>query len=192
MILKIGNRAAVEVASFEQASRIYAQYRDASLEGASTFPNGVIVDGTRIIARVSYNARVWPPGKWTEDQTPLFDPQAARGAKDAHTESPAPPGSVHPASSEERAISYADAIVIHGPEPGYNRFKVARDIQNACNTSGVARELIRVIEDAARDPNCGRGRLTHDPAVAAVVDKLRSLMALDPYDAHEECAWRAS
>jgi hypothetical protein len=190
MILKIGNRAVVEVASFEHASRIYAQYRDASLEGASSFPDGVIVDGTRIIARVSYNARVWPPGKRTEDQTPLFDPRTARGVKDAHTEPPAAPGSVHPASTEERS-SHADAIVIHGPEPGYNRFKVARDIQNACNTTGVARELIRVIESAAHDPECGRGRLAHDPAVVAVVDKLHSLMRLDPFNAHDERARRA-
>jgi hypothetical protein len=84
-----------------------------------------------------------------------------------------------------------DPILIHAPEPGYNRFKVAHDIQNACNTSGVARELIRVIENAAQDPQCGRGRLAHDPAVVAVIDKLSSLMRLDPYEAHDECASRA-
>jgi len=89
-------------------------------------------------------------------------------------------------------MSPSDAILIHTPEPGYNRFKVARDIQNACNTSGVARELIRVIEDAARDPQCGRGRLTLDPAVVAVIDKLQSLMRLDPFEAHDACAKRAS
>src|SRR5262245_12315531 len=88
-------------------------------------------------------------------------------------------------------MSQPDSIVIRAPEPGYNRFKVARDIQNACNTSGVARELIRVIEDAARDAACGRGRLTQDPAVVAVIDKLSSLMAIDPFRAHDECAKRA-
>ena len=89
-------------------------------------------------------------------------------------------------------MTQSDATLIHAPEPGYDRFKVARDIQNACNTSGVARELIRVIEDAARDPQCGRGRLTHDPAVAAVIDKLQSLMRLNPFEAHDACARRAS
>jgi hypothetical protein len=89
-------------------------------------------------------------------------------------------------------MSTADSILIHAPEPGYNRFKVARDIQNASNTSGVARELIRVIENAALDPSCGRGRLAHDPAVVAVIDKLTSLMRLDPYEAHDQCARRAS
>jgi hypothetical protein len=89
-------------------------------------------------------------------------------------------------------MSTPDTILIHAPEPGYDRFKVAHDIQNACNTSGVARELIRVIESAAHDPSCGRGRLAHDPAVVAVVDKLHSLMRLDPYEAHDACAKRAS
>jgi hypothetical protein len=84
-----------------------------------------------------------------------------------------------------------DTILIHAPQPGYNRFKVARDIQDACNTSGVARELIRVIEDAARDPQCGRGRLASDPAVVAVIDKLSSLMRLDACEAHDQCARRA-
>jgi hypothetical protein len=88
-------------------------------------------------------------------------------------------------------MSTPDTILIHAPEPGYDRFKVARDIQNACNTSGVARELIRVIEDAARDPACGRGRLAHDAAVVALVDKLHSLMRLDHYEAHGQCARRA-
>ena len=89
-------------------------------------------------------------------------------------------------------MSQPDAILIHAPAPGYNRFKVARDIQNACNTSGVAREPIRVIEDAAHDPQCGCGRLTHDPAVVAVINKLSSMMVLDPFEAHDECARSAA
>ena len=76
MILKIGNRASLQVSSIEEASRIYAQYRDASFEGAGTFPDGTIRHGGRTIARVSYNAKVWPPGKWREGQTPLFNPYA--------------------------------------------------------------------------------------------------------------------
>ncbi|MFZ1104122.1 MAG: hypothetical protein WAN86_14985 [Hyphomicrobiaceae bacterium] len=76
MILKIGKRACFEISSFEEASRTYAQYRDASFEGASTFPDGAILDGRRTVARVSYNAKVWPPGKWREGQMPLFDPHS--------------------------------------------------------------------------------------------------------------------
>jgi hypothetical protein len=89
-------------------------------------------------------------------------------------------------------MSNPDPILIHAPERGYNRFKVAHDIQNACNTSGVARELIRVIENAAHDPECGRGRLAHDPAVVAVVDKLHSLMRLHASEAHDQSAARAA
>jgi hypothetical protein len=74
MILKIGDRASFEVSTFEEASQIYAQIRDASLEGASTFPDGIILDGTRTVARVSYNAKVWPPAKWSEGHMPLFNP----------------------------------------------------------------------------------------------------------------------
>jgi hypothetical protein len=76
VILKIGNRASVNVSSFEEASRIYTQYRDASLEGASTFPDGIILDRTRTVARVSYNGKVWPPTKWSRRQVPLFNPFA--------------------------------------------------------------------------------------------------------------------
>ena len=62
MILKIGNRASLQVSSFEEASRIYAQYRDASLEGASTFPDGTILDGgphhrARVLQRQGMAAR---------------------------------------------------------------------------------------------------------------------------------------
>jgi hypothetical protein len=74
MILRIGNRASFNVSTFAEASLTYARYRDASLEGASTFPDGIILDGTRTIARVSYNAKVWPPGMRTQSQIPLFDP----------------------------------------------------------------------------------------------------------------------
>jgi hypothetical protein len=74
MILKIGTRASIKVASFQEASQVYAQYRDASLEGNSTFPDGAIIEGTRTIARVSYNAKVWPTAKWSPGQRPLFNP----------------------------------------------------------------------------------------------------------------------
>jgi hypothetical protein len=73
MILKIGSRMSVRVCGFAEASRVYADLRDASREGASTFPDGAIFDGNRMIARVSYNAKVWLPGP-TEGQTPIFNP----------------------------------------------------------------------------------------------------------------------
>jgi hypothetical protein len=73
MNLKIGSRMSVQVSGFAEASHVYAELRDASREGASTFPDGVVFDGNRMVARVSYNAKVWLPGP-TEGQTPIFNP----------------------------------------------------------------------------------------------------------------------
>lgn len=42
-------------------------------------------------------------------------------------------------------------ITVFGRPPGYDRFKIARDIQDACNPAGVAHELLRVIQDAQED-----------------------------------------
>lgn len=74
MILRIGNRMTVNVGSLAEASAEYAKERDASGEGASTFPAGTIMQNRRKIAHVSYNAKVWPPEPWTPKLAPLFDP----------------------------------------------------------------------------------------------------------------------
>ena len=55
MKLKIGKRHNIEVASLEEASRVYCTLRDESGEGASTWPNGTVTGGYR----VSYNGRIW-------------------------------------------------------------------------------------------------------------------------------------
>ena len=57
--LTIGRRFKGEVDSFEAASEIYSNIRDESYEGASTFPNGKIKLGSKIVADISYNGRVW-------------------------------------------------------------------------------------------------------------------------------------
>ena len=60
MKLTIGRRikGGLEVSSLEEASRVYSQLRDESLEGASTWPDGKLKtdNGTY---RISYNGRVW-------------------------------------------------------------------------------------------------------------------------------------
>ncbi len=53
MKLYIGRRT-FDVASLEEASRVYQAERDASGEGASTFPQGYIGEH-----HISYNGRVW-------------------------------------------------------------------------------------------------------------------------------------
>jgi hypothetical protein len=84
------------------------------------------------------------------------------------------------------------SITVLGRGPNYCRFRQARDIQDACNPSGVAHELVRVIQDAMRDPACkGTDWVCSDAAVVATVDKLQSLMRLDAFQAHRICAERA-
>jgi hypothetical protein len=58
MMLHIGNRKMIEVATLAEASQKYAAERQRTGEGCSTFPAGTIRDGTKTY-RVSYNARVW-------------------------------------------------------------------------------------------------------------------------------------
>ena len=59
MILKIGRRSTHEVADAVEASRVFSAERDASGEGASTFPDGKVTDKGRFVARISYNGRIW-------------------------------------------------------------------------------------------------------------------------------------
>jgi hypothetical protein len=57
--LTIGRRFKGIVNSFEDASKIYSDLRDESEEGASTWPWGKIKHGSKLVAEVSYNGRVW-------------------------------------------------------------------------------------------------------------------------------------
>ena len=53
---------------------MYCAARDASGFGASAVPDGRIVTASgRLVARISYNGRVWPPEPWHAGQRPLFD-----------------------------------------------------------------------------------------------------------------------
>lgn len=57
--LTIGRRLKTPVNSFEEASKVYSDYRDESGEGASTFQKGSIKLGSKLVAEISYNGRVW-------------------------------------------------------------------------------------------------------------------------------------
>jgi hypothetical protein len=71
MKLTIGRRHSIEVASLEEASRVYCDLRDESGEGASTFPNGKVGK-----YRISYNGKVWL-GHGPVDSQLVYDPYAA-------------------------------------------------------------------------------------------------------------------
>jgi hypothetical protein len=71
LALRIGRtRRLVEVASYAEASRFYAELRDRSGRGASTMPEGRIYDAEteKLVAVVSYNGRIW------QGERSLFDP----------------------------------------------------------------------------------------------------------------------
>lgn len=72
MVLSFGNRR-VPVASLAEASAIYSAARDRSGKGASGWPDGAVLEGDKVIGRVSYNGRVWEPGPWKPDSVPLYD-----------------------------------------------------------------------------------------------------------------------
>ena len=88
--LTIPGRICVPCASLAEASAAYCKAREASNEGASTFPDGAITkpffaDGScpRIVThvgRVSYNGKVWGPDDWLSGMKPLFDPYADQSA----------------------------------------------------------------------------------------------------------------
>jgi len=59
LTLTIHGRLTQDVADFPAASAAYAQARELSGEGNSTFPTGYITSGEQRLARVSYNGRVW-------------------------------------------------------------------------------------------------------------------------------------
>lgn len=79
MRLFIEGRLSREVATLQEASVRYEAVRDESGEGASTFPDGDVLDADgRSIARISYNGRVWPPGPYDPAATPLWDNRSKR------------------------------------------------------------------------------------------------------------------
>jgi len=65
------------VSGYAEASRIYEERRDESGEGASTFDDGAVRnDQGAILARISYNGRVWAPGPYDPDAVPIWDNRA--------------------------------------------------------------------------------------------------------------------
>jgi hypothetical protein len=56
----------------------------------------------------------------------------------------------------------------------YNRFKVAIEIQDACNMRAIAREFVKVV-DAAHAETKDTSKTWADPAVVLLVNKLESL-----------------
>lgn len=74
---KVHGKPAVQVQSVEDAAAKWSQYRDRTEAGCSEIGNGGIVreDG-KIVARVSYNGRIWN----AKGDAPYVRPQIAVAA----------------------------------------------------------------------------------------------------------------
>ena len=61
-------RQVVEVASLAEASAKFVAWRDANGLGGGNIDGrhgcGEVRDGTKVVARISYNGRAWEPGDW--------------------------------------------------------------------------------------------------------------------------------
>jgi hypothetical protein len=117
MILTIPGRItrSFREGDFAGTSRTYSEARDASGEGASTFPVGIIRDrNDRPIARVSFNGRIWrlDPDKPDGGGTLIYCPGSAdedEGRPDIYNEGREsvwgrPRPNPHPAGSTEHAV----------------------------------------------------------------------------------------
>lgn len=62
-----------DVDGLEEASRACRAYVEEYGLGGGNWAGGEVIDHSsgKTVARVSYNGRVWPPGKWHAGMTPL-------------------------------------------------------------------------------------------------------------------------
>ena len=74
IFVRVGARL-YHTVSLAHASEMYTAARDALGNGVSGTPEGEIVDvDGKLVARISYNGKVWPPEPWTPTAAPLFIP----------------------------------------------------------------------------------------------------------------------
>lgn len=76
LTLKIG-RKHYAVPNLAEASRLYSAARDRSGLGASRVPSAPIYEGSRQIAYISYNGRVWAGTEYVAGAVPLYVPGVA-------------------------------------------------------------------------------------------------------------------
>jgi hypothetical protein len=63
----------VPVSSYAEASRICSDFIQKHGLGSGNWMGGTITDARgKIVGKVSYNGRVWPPGKWVPGMKPLW------------------------------------------------------------------------------------------------------------------------
>lgn len=55
-----GRAQRVMVTSLESASRICREYIDRNTLGGGNWTGGTVRDGSKVVAKISYNGRIWP------------------------------------------------------------------------------------------------------------------------------------
>jgi hypothetical protein len=80
-------------------------------------------------------------------------------------------GQVKPGSTE---MSEHDITINWGNKPSYNRFKTTIDVQDAGNLRALAREFVKVV-DQASEATQSTTATWDDPAVVLFVNKFESL-----------------
>ena len=71
MILHVGKQQFV-VESLADSSASYQRFR--GTQSSTHVPEGVVRDATgSVVARVSYNGRVWGPGPWRSGAEPILE-----------------------------------------------------------------------------------------------------------------------
>lgn len=72
-----GRKRSVDVKDFAEASKVCREFIERNGLGGGNWNGGEIREGGKIIARVSYNGRVWPDEPFTVEQKPLWPEGAA-------------------------------------------------------------------------------------------------------------------
>ncbi|MDH2129575.1 hypothetical protein N5J77_00445 [Sphingobium yanoikuyae] len=77
LLLRQQGYSPIPVRDWAEASRCYCQRRDRSGLGARDFVEAELTIGDTVIARISYNGRIWLAGDWQPGDTPLYDNAAS-------------------------------------------------------------------------------------------------------------------
>lgn len=76
LMLRQPGYPSIAVRDWADASRCYCERRDHSGLGARDFAEAELAINDTVIARVSYNGRIWLAGDWQPGDTPLYDSAA--------------------------------------------------------------------------------------------------------------------
>jgi hypothetical protein len=64
----------IHVDNWEEASLAFRAWITVWNLGAGNTGEGRVVEEPGVVATVSYNGKVWPPGEWTPGRVPLYVP----------------------------------------------------------------------------------------------------------------------